>query len=236
VYHDAGNLNYTFCCGRDRYGQDEVYQAVMNGLRMLGIPVKRMGKSSLAVDGRKVSGNAFCYRRNSVMQHGTILVDADLDRLRRSLSPSSLSFDTHAVRSEPAEVVNLSDLNPLWDLEQVGLAATAGFEETYGPIGTRQCSDDLHPERMQELHHRFCSPEWRLGKTPGFQVRIHDHEIDVRLEVRHGRVSRVSVESDGGVPWAGCLGSWFTADDIAATLGGPPHLATVRHRLRDLGL
>ena len=236
VYHDPGNLNYAFFCARERYHQDEVYDALIGGLRTAGVDAVRMGKSSLATAQRKFSGNAFCYRRNSVLHHGTLLVDSNLEHLHHSLAPAPLEVDTHAVPSEPAPVVNLADLDPRWDLEHVGIAVTGGFEKVFGAVDTRMCSDDLHPDRMLQLHQQFFSPEWRLGRTPRFTVRLRPLQGWVRMEVTQGRISDVDPEQDEGVAWSQCLGAWFSAPDIAAAVAQADQIPALTDSLVALGI
>ena len=112
VFHDAGNLNIACILPRAMYRRDEVLRLTINGLARLGIVAEIAGSTSLAVDGRKISGNAFCYRRDHVLHHGTLLWDADLEKLRAALVPDLPDIETRAVASVPMPVANLRTASP----------------------------------------------------------------------------------------------------------------------------
>jgi len=63
----------------------EVLPVLARGLAALGAPARLQGLGDLAVDGRKVVGTAQRWTRRAVLLHGSVLVDADLDRLSRYL-------------------------------------------------------------------------------------------------------------------------------------------------------
>ena len=107
VYHDPGNLNVGVIVPRTEYCEEKQYELILKTLRSFGIYGERLGKNSLAVEGKKFSGQAFCYRRDRVLHHGTLLVNADLQRLGRYLGPELEGIETRAVASVPATVDNL---------------------------------------------------------------------------------------------------------------------------------
>jgi lipoate-protein ligase A len=63
VYHDLGNLNYTFVAGKSLYDVNKQYTVLLDAVRALGIPAEMTGRNDLVADGRKFSGNAFCNRK-----------------------------------------------------------------------------------------------------------------------------------------------------------------------------
>jgi lipoate-protein ligase A len=109
VYHDAGNLNVSIIVSRTEYREEKQYELIFQTLEKFGIKASKVRKNTLAVDGKKVSGQAFCFRGQRVLHHGTLLVNADLNRLGRYLGPEIEGIQTKAVASIPAEVMNLAD-------------------------------------------------------------------------------------------------------------------------------
>ena len=73
VYHDAGNLNYAIVLDRARYEGARVFQAVTDALAGFGVEAEVRCKSSIFTGDRKISGTAFCYKKQSVLHHGTLL-------------------------------------------------------------------------------------------------------------------------------------------------------------------
>ena len=82
VFHDEGNLNFSFIAGEKRYDLQRQLGMILDAVRALGIPCEFSGRNDLLADGRKFSGNAFCSRGCVRQHHGTLLIDADLTRLQ----------------------------------------------------------------------------------------------------------------------------------------------------------
>ncbi len=188
VYHDEGNLNYAYFCRRDTYRQDAVFDVVLEALGDLGISAHRMGKSSLGVDGRKFSGNAFCYRRDAVLHHGTLLVGADLDALNGMLKGRDEHYDTHAVASEPAPVTNLTDhrtdLTPdmIIDVLANRFAAHTGERPSRFALDLAQAAI---VDRADEMR----GTAWCYDRTPRFRLLLEtapeSGSVQLELSVRN---------------------------------------------------
>lgn len=165
VYHDRGNLNIACILPREHYRRDEVLRLYLDGLARAGVAVEITGGTSLAVNGRKVSGNAFCFRRDHVLHHGTLLWEADLERLRAALVPDLPDVETRAVASNPMPVVNLSDLLPGHMMETLRDAMVAALAAAWGPT----VRDGTMPELGDRVT-KLKSWEWIYGATPDFSV------------------------------------------------------------------
>ena len=81
VYHDLGNLNFSFCVHRDNYDVERQLEVIAEAVRSFGIPAERTGRTDLAAYGKKFSGNAFRHSPDTSLQHGTLLVSADMEKL-----------------------------------------------------------------------------------------------------------------------------------------------------------
>ena len=171
VYHDEGNWNYSFIVPRNTYCQKVYYQFIIQLLGGFNLNVEQTGKSNLSVGGKKISGNAFCYRRNKVIHHGTILVDANLDALRNSFALNPPVFNTHAISSVPASVVNLSALHK--DIS-IALIETA-YKAQANAEPLLALSADLIDMRSVEL----AKAEWKIGLTPRFSFEKNGERIEV---------------------------------------------------------
>jgi lipoate-protein ligase A len=205
VYHDRGNLNYALFVPRSEYREETGYQLVRQALSSLGITAERMGKSSLAVGGRKVSGNAFCFRKNAVLHHGTLLVATNLDRLNRYLEVSEADIETRAIASVPAEVANLSEFEPGLTVARVAEALVHVGADLLKTEPVVRDPRELHAQALHDLRHRYVSWEWCYGHTPPFTISLPKEfpwgEVTLNLSVEKGHLSAVDVESsalDGG--------------------------------------
>ena len=181
VYHDEGNLNVGIIVPRTEYREDKQYQLIFQTLEKFGIQGSKLRKNSLAVDGKKFSGQAFCFRGQHVLHHGTLLVNSDLDRLGRYLGPEMEGIETKAVASVPAEVANLASFAPKLTVEKLSAALTDTFREMYGSMGVWECGGDMVPEgELLPMIGKLSSTDWKLGHTPRFQVTINGqtHEVE----------------------------------------------------------
>ena len=105
MFHDNGNLNFTFIRQSETGKQVDFRkytQPVIDFLNSLGIEAKFEGKNDLKVDGFKISGNAEHIHRNRVLHHGTLLYSTSLEMLRNSLRKDTSCYNTRAVASNPS--------------------------------------------------------------------------------------------------------------------------------------
>jgi lipoate-protein ligase A len=188
VYHDAGNLNVGIIVPRTEYREEKQYELIFQALEKFGIKASKLRKNSLAVDGKKFSGQAFAFRGQQVLHHGTLLVSSDLDRLGRYLGSEICGIETKAVASVPAEVANLSAFAPDLTVEKLTDALTEEFKRMYGRV--RECGSvgvwgsdgELLP-----MINRLSSNDWKFNHTPRFQVTLNGQT----LEVEKGRVANL---------------------------------------------
>lgn len=59
VYHDLGNLNFTFLMKDSLYDLKHQLNVILNAVKMAGIEAEFSGRNDLVVQGKKFSGNAF---------------------------------------------------------------------------------------------------------------------------------------------------------------------------------
>lgn len=191
VYHDKGNLNISWILPRAEYRAENVHQLLIRTLATLDISAELSKGGSLTVDGSKISGSAFCYRKDRVLHHGTLLVEADLPRLRAALSPTGISMETHAVPSQPASVVNIKTLQPTLSFGKIQRALLETAEKFFGPatpLSVENFEDLLKKETV-----RLASPEWIWGQTPSFKTStIFPDGRTLFYKVRKGGITDIT--------------------------------------------
>ena len=192
VYHDAGNLNYCVIVDRRGYREQQAYDMVLAALEPFGIKAERTGKSNLSVNGMKFSGNAFCFRKGSAMHHGTLLLNTDLDRLKRYLGSMCDGIETHAIASVPADVVNLE-----LSIHDLSNALKESFQHVYRDASAmvERGIDDMDVQDLDGLYARQRSDEWIYGATPRFELDAGG----TRLEVSRGVVVRAEGPLRGAI-------------------------------------
>ncbi|MDO5322908.1 MAG: lipoate--protein ligase [Clostridia bacterium] len=199
VFHDEGNLNFSFIAGEKRYDLQRQLGMILDAVRALGIPCEFSGRNDLLADGRKFSGNAFCSRGSVRQHHGTLLIDADLTRLQNYLNVDPRKLQAKGAKSVRSRVCNLSQFVPGLKRDQMLEALKLAFGETYGPFIELQTTN-LDEAAIAPYVEKQRSEEWRLGKTPRFDLEIENRfpwgNVQLLLTLRQSRVDEISVYSD----------------------------------------
>lgn len=184
VYHDLGNLCYTFIASSGLYDLEKQLSVILKAVETLGIPAHFTGRNDICtLDGRKFSGNAFRFVKDKGLMHGTLLMDADSEKLARYLQVSKAKMEAKGVNSVRSRVVNLIELNPKITAEMMKDALIAAFCAEYAPsepitpvfVGLQESCQILEMpefEAFPALVEHFGSWDFRLGETPTFQMEL----------------------------------------------------------------
>lgn len=172
VYHDLGNLNFSFVVPRERYDMTRQLNVILSALRALGVNAEFTGRNDLTVDGRKFSGNAYQLTRRVGLHHGTLLVDSNMSVLPRYLNVDPEKLKSKGVKSVASRVVNLKEAAPSLTVEKMYAPLEEAFLAEYGRgCATREDSlpdDDLY----RDLYARYSSREWLLGRSPQCEAAL----------------------------------------------------------------
>ena len=232
VYHDPGNLNFGFIVDRRYYDFDRQIQVVCNALQALGIDAVTGPRHILLAADRKISGNAFYYRRNTALHHGTLLFDADLERLRRCLQPTIDGIRTRSISSYPVDTVNLRDLQPDLTLPRLEEKLIEAFHLEYSNVDTYSVmhDGDFAATALNELQAKYAGASWRFGMTTLFTLELqhgeHDMAVTAVLQIRKGSIESAAFTGAGAA----------SLDDVAAALKGCDfRTAALQDRLRAVG-
>ena len=132
VFHDLGNLNFTFLVPTADYDLDKQLKVIELACEKLGVKVERSGRNDILADGRKFSGNAFYKNGPRAYHHGTLMVDVDREKMGRYLNPSKAKLSSKGVDSVRSRVVNLKELASDTTIELLSEKLAEAFEEVYG--------------------------------------------------------------------------------------------------------
>ena len=110
VYHDLGNLNFTFVA-ENRFGSEFDFSTfcrpVVDALRSLGVPAEINGRNDMTIEGRKFSGNAQYMKKGRIMHHGTLMYDSDLEAVSRALNVKPDKIESKGLKSVRSRVTNI---------------------------------------------------------------------------------------------------------------------------------
>ena len=136
VYHDLGNLNFTFLIHKADYDISRQLDVILKALELLGIQAEKSGRNDLHADGRKFSGNAFYETGDRCYHHGTLMVQVDREQLGKYLQVSASKLKSKGVASVQARVVNLTELKPGLTISQLKQALIDAMGLVYGAKAT----------------------------------------------------------------------------------------------------
>ncbi len=199
VYHDAGNLNFSFLMpaeGRGRPDFGVFLRPVLAALAELGVAAAFSSRNDITVEGRKVSGSAQSRNRHAVLHHGTLLVDLDLDMLGAVLTGAPDKYISKGVASIRSRVCNLSEVLPsgigMRDLQNA-LAEHCAQGEGMLPGAVLDAAHDL-------AERKYRCWDWNYGASPPFSERRRQRfpwgAVECRFDVRRGRIAACRIYGD----------------------------------------
>lgn len=198
VFHDLGNLNFTFLVCREDYDLDRQLSVIQQACALAGITTRRSGRNDLLAGECKFSGNAFYHAQGKAYHHGTLLIHADMEKLGRYLTPSKAKLQAKGVASVRSRVVNLQTLSPSLTCEVMKSYMAQAFETVYGLKATPRllpCLDVLQADATI-----LSSWDWLYGTrlTTDFSCegRYNWGGILLELQVEAGIIQAVRVYSD----------------------------------------
>ncbi|WP_159640008.1 lipoate--protein ligase [Erysipelothrix anatis] len=203
VYHDIGNLNFTFVINVDDPGKvnyKKFVQPVIDALASMGVTAEASGRNDILVDGLKISGNAQRMANGKLMHHGTLMFDVDVETLVEALNVDPDKITSKGVKSVRSRVTNIKEhlpegttLQQFWDALQFYLSNEGKDEEII-------LTDEDIAKIEYEAVNRFGTWDWIYGASPEFNLknskRFPGGRIEVLMHVTDGRIDSVRFIGD----------------------------------------
>ena len=198
VYHDLGNLNFTFFCTTENFDVTRQMQVIKTACSLAGIKTEISGRNDILADGRKFSGNAFYNSKGKSYHHGTILINTDREKLTKYLTPPKAKLEAKGVKSVSSRIINLTELCPSLSVEDMKNYMITAFETVYGMNASVHKSIDN--AQIALLTNEYGSWEYLYGKPLPFSISFEGQfswgHIELQLEIKDGIVKSVMVFTD----------------------------------------
>ncbi|MBK5253103.1 MAG: lipoate--protein ligase [Peptostreptococcaceae bacterium] len=196
VYHDLGNLNFTFCAKKKNFDKERQTKVILKAMKLLGVEALRSGRNDLLIEGKKFSGHAYFRHKDFCYHHGTIMFDVNKEDIAKYLNVSKEKLDSKGVNSVKSRVINIKEINDKITLRSLKVALLEAFEKEYKGVATR-CKTN---ETSKELVDKYKSYEWIYGKDLPFTHEISNRfnwgEITVRVNVNEGFIKGCKCYTD----------------------------------------
>jgi len=216
VYHDMGNLNFTFLVCDEDYDVDRQLSVIQTACKKTGIEAVKSGRNDLLANDCKFSGNAFYHSKGKAYHHGTLLIRADLANLGRYLTPPKAKLEAKGVSSVRSRVTNLSELCPGLTCDSMKKNLAEAFGEVYGCIPQEFVLNTSAQKQIEADIKMLSSWEWLYGRQLPFTFSCEEKfdwgHICLRLQVEAGTIIHAEVYSDAM--------DWLLPEQIATALTG----------------
>ncbi len=224
VYHDLGNLNFSFIVPREDYDVDRQLRVVIDAVSMCGLTAEKSGRNDLLIGTRKFSGNAFRLLKHSALHHGTLLISSDMEKVSRYLTPDTSKLKAKGVKSVSSRVANLSELGDI-DVMKMTNAMMDAFMHKYGTAQI-EVADMKSTKGFDKLLEKYESWDWNFGASPTGDVEISHRfswgGVEITAQLMHGLIDSCRVFTDSmdetlsdrlSTALSGCR---WTGDQLAA--------------------
>lgn len=201
VYHDLGNLNFTFIAREDEYNIPKQTEVILEAVKLLGINAEKTGRNDLTIDGQKFSGHAYFTSHGYCYHHGTIMINVDPAPLSRYLNVSATKLKSKGVKSVHSRVTNLINHKHDVTIGTVKVALKDAFAKVYGgEASVFDIPDPAEIPDLKELVDKYSSEDWRYGRKIPFTTSISERTdwggVDIELEVEGGIIKDCCIYSD----------------------------------------
>ncbi|MFS0779016.1 lipoate--protein ligase [Neobacillus sp. 3P2-tot-E-2] len=203
VYHDLGNLNYSFITkddGESFHNFRKFTEPVIAALEQMGVNAELSGRNDILAEGRKISGNAQFSTRGRMFTHGTLLFNSEMDHIVSALRVKKDKIESKGIKSVRSRVANISEfLSEKLTIKEFRSALLKFIfqeKEITEYVLTNEDWEKIH----QLSKERYQNWDWNYGKSPKFNLQ-HSHrfpvgQIDVRLEVDKGVIENCKIYGD----------------------------------------
>nr|WP_281813380.1 lipoate--protein ligase [Vallitalea longa] len=243
VYHDLGNLNFTFIMDKNLYDLDKQLNVILQAVNRFGINAEFSGRNDLTVQGKKFSGNAFYFLDKACYHHGTILIDTDFNKLTDYLQVSKEKIKSKGIDSVKSRVVNLSTLSSDLTINGMKKSLLDSFKDIYG-TNSDILNKNVDSNKLKQLYDKYSSWEWRFGESPKFDItfdkRFSWGDFQLNLSLKNSRIENVKIYSDAmnsqliqdiAMNLKNCP---FKVSDIINSINDIPHDETDESVIKDI--
>ncbi|OCA87390.1 lipoate--protein ligase [Pseudobacillus wudalianchiensis] len=204
VYHDLGNLNFSFITkddGDSFHNFKKFTEPVVAALRKLGVEAEMSGRNDILANGLKISGNAQFSTKGRMFSHGTLMFQTNMDDVVAALKVRKDKIESKGIKSIRSRVTNIADLlKESMTIKEFRQFLLENIFEGESHIPEYHLEDKDWRVIEQISQERYKNWDWNYGKSPAFNIqRSHRFPvglIDVRLDVKNGLIQSCKIYGD----------------------------------------
>ncbi len=203
VYHDLGNINFSFIADKSLYDVRKQLSVIQDALLAYGLQTEISGRNDLTYDGRKFSGNAFAKGQCNNLHHGTILIKTDGAMMQRYLIVDKAKLMKNGVKSVASRVINLSEAVPELTSENIKQPLIHSFEKVYGDKALTLDFDTLiNRAEVSAIEAEISSHDFLFGRWEQFKTTKKARfawggvEIALQIDEANAKINGIQIASD----------------------------------------
>ena len=203
VFHDLGNINFTFISCNDNSFSDfkKFTMPIVDALKELNVNAEFSGRNDLLIDGQKFSGNAQYNYKNKVMHHGTLLFSSEINDLSNALKVKPSKFQGKSVKSVKSRVTNISSH---LDKKMTVLEFKDYLMDFINKRDENSHFYELNDKDVESINklveEKYSTWEWNFGYSPKYslynEVKYPGGNLEFSLDVHDGLIKDIKFFGD----------------------------------------
>lgn len=204
VYHDLGNLNFSFITNHDGKSISNFKKftaPVIRVLNQMGVQAELKGRNDILVNERKISGTAQFSTGKRMISHGTLLFNTDMTEVVKALQVKMSKIESKGHKSVRSRVANITEFlkNPM-TMEGFKSQLLQGLYEASEPFETYRLTEKEWEAVHKLKAEKYDLWDWNFGRSPKSNIqrtkRFDIGEIDMRIHIDKGHISDLTIYGD----------------------------------------
>ncbi|WP_179019315.1 lipoate--protein ligase [Winogradskyella forsetii] len=204
VYHDLGNLNFSFITNHDGKSISNFKKftaPVIRVLNAMGVAAELKGRNDILVDEKKISGTAQFSTGKRMISHGTLLFNTEMSEVVKALQVKMSKIQSKGHKSVRSRVANISDFleRPI-SMSDFKKQLLIGLYEASEPFETYKLTEAEWKAVHELKAEKYDLWDWNFGRSPKFNIQRNKRfpigEIDLRIFVEKGHISDFKIFGD----------------------------------------
>ena len=204
VYHDLGNLNFTFILDAKNVEDLNIRlfcQPIADLLCTLGVPAEINGRNDITIEEKKFSGNSQYLKQGRIMHHGTLMFDSDLAVIADVLNVSADKFESKSTKSVKSRITNIAPYLPEgFRLEHFKSLLLEYILKTKNARPYIFSTNEMEQiKQIQET--RYARWDWNYGYSPAYSIEKSRRfegcgKIEIHMNNENGIISDIQFFGD----------------------------------------
>ncbi|CXW21967.1 Lipoate-protein ligase A [Staphylococcus aureus] len=203
VYHDTGNLNFSFITdddGNSFHNFQKFTEPIVQALQSLGVNAELTGRNDIQVGQAKISGNSMVKVKNRMFSHGTLMLNSDLDEVQNALKVNPAKIKSKGIKSVRKRVANIQEfLNDPLEIEEFKkIILKTIFGET--EVEEYKLTDEDWENIEKLSNDKYRTWEWNYGRNPKYnferEEKFEKGFVQIKFDVKRGKIEHAKIFGD----------------------------------------